>query len=164
MIRHVKLISYTLDSSQHDCVCGVVPLISKGHFYPSCFPSFTTPEMVPIAVFEAVKCNKTIVKDETDVIGSNIVYRYKPIAGAPMRWPGKKGLQDLGDHYNERDNESKGTEEEKTNKGISTQFLRSNDTVEEKKRRSKSKLAIIVTIPAVFITIVLIAVVVVIFG
>ena len=48
------------------------------------------PEMVPIAVFEAVKCNKTIVKGETDVISSNMVYRYKPIAGSPMRWPGNK--------------------------------------------------------------------------
>ena len=44
----------------------------------------------------------------------------------------------------------------------STSFISFN-IVEEKKRRSKSKLAIIVTIPAVFTTIVLIAVVVVIF-
>ena len=48
-----------------------------------------------------------------------------------MRWPGKKGLQDLGDHYNERDNECKGTEEEETNKGISTQFLNSNESIDE---------------------------------
>ena len=120
-MRHIKLISYTLDSSKHDCVCGLIPMISKGHLYPSCYSGFTTPMMVPIAYFEAAKCNKTMVKDGTDTIISNIVYQYKPIAGAPLRWPGKKGLKDLGDHYNERVNKSKGTEEGETNRGIFTQ-------------------------------------------
>ena len=89
-MRHIKLISYTLDSSKHDCACGLIPLISKGHHYPSCLSGFTTPNMVPMAYFEAIKFNKTMVKDGTDVIISNIVYQYKPIVGAPLRWAGKK--------------------------------------------------------------------------
>ena len=72
-----------------------------------------------------------MVKDGTDTIISNIVYQYKPIAGAPLRWPGKKGLKDLGDHYNERVNKSKGTEEGETNRGIFTQNFWSIKSVDK---------------------------------
>ena len=122
-MRHIKLVSYVLGSSIHDCECGLVPLISKGHHFPSCLSGFSTPKMVPIAYFEAVKYNKTMVKNETEVIITNIVYQYKPIMGAPLHWPGKKSLKDPRDSYNEPGNVCKRTGEEEPKKGIFTEIL-----------------------------------------
>ena len=60
--------------------------------------------MVPVAYFQAVKSNKTMVKDGTKVTITNIRYRYKGIRNAPSYWPGKKDLKDLRGHHNERGN------------------------------------------------------------
>ena len=126
-MRHIKLVFYALDSSKHGCFCDLIPLISKGHHFPDCITgvsdgipiaNFSAAKMVPIANFEAVKCNQTVVKDKTEIIITNIVYRYKSVVGAPLHWPGKKSLKDIGGHYNECSNESRRTGEEQRKKGI----------------------------------------------
>ena len=127
-MKHIKLVSYALGSSKHDCECGHIPLISKGHLFPSCLSGFSTPKMVPIAYFQAVKTNKTMVNNETEVTVTNIVYRYKPIVGGPTYWPGGKGLKDLEDHYNKRGNESKGS---------NSSFVRKRTVQEETKKGKK---------------------------
>ena len=113
-MKHIKVVPNALDLSKHDCLCGLIPLVSKGHHFPSCVSGFSTPEMVPIASFEAVKCNKTMVKDETEI--TNIVQRYKPIVGAMLHWTGEKGLKDIGGQCDE-------CGEEETKKGILTKIL-----------------------------------------
>ena len=78
------------------------------------------PKMETIAYFQVVKTNKTVVRDGTAVIVTNVGYQYEQIRNAPTYWPGKKGLKDLElrNHSNEDQNGSKGSGEEDTSKGI----------------------------------------------
>ena len=79
--------------------------------------------MEPIASFQVIKTNKTVVKDGTVVIHTNVGYQYKPIAHASTYWPGKKNLKDLGENSNEGRNGSKGSGEEDISKGMFIKML-----------------------------------------
>ena len=98
---HIKLVSYAVDSSKDDCKCVRFTYFSR--MVHSC-SSVHPPDMVPVAYFQAVKSNKTMVKDGTKVTITNIRYQYKGNRNAPSYWPGKRDLKDLGDHQNERGN------------------------------------------------------------
>lgn len=69
------------------------------------------PKMEPIAYFQVVKTNKTVMRDGTAVTVTNVGYQYKDIPNAAKYWPGKKGLKDLGDHSSKgsKGNGSKGS-------------------------------------------------------
>ena len=88
------------------------------------------PKMEPIAYFQVVKTNKTVMRDGTAVTVTNVGYQYKDIPNAAKYWPGKKGLKDLGDHFNKsskgngsKGSGSKGSDELDTSKGMFIKML-----------------------------------------
>ena len=46
------------------------------------------PKMEPIAYFQVVKTNKTVMRDGTAVTVTNVGYQYKDIPNASKYWPG----------------------------------------------------------------------------
>ena len=79
--------------------------------------------MEPIAYFQVLKTNKTVVRDGAAVTVTNIGYQYKDIPSAPTYWPGKKGLKDLEDHSDESVNGSKESGELGTSKCMFIKLL-----------------------------------------
>lgn len=67
----------------------------------------TYPKMEEIGEIEVVHVNESLVKDESDIIFSNLKYQYKTIVNAPMHWPGKIILTDVN-HSSDDDSASKG--------------------------------------------------------
>ena len=67
----------------------------------------TYPKMEEIGEIEVVYLNESSVKDESDIIFSNVKYRYKTIMNAPMHWPGKNTLTDVN-HSSDDDSTSTG--------------------------------------------------------
>ena len=65
------------------------------------------PKMEPIAYFQVVKTNKTVLKDGSAVTVTSVGYQYRHIPNAPTYWPGKRSLKDIGDHP--KDDTRKGT-------------------------------------------------------
>ena len=81
------------------------------------------PKMEPIAYFQFLKTNKTVVGDGAAVTVTNVGYQYKDIPYASKYWPGNKDLKDLEDHSNEGVNGSKESAELGTNKNMFIKLL-----------------------------------------
>ena len=79
--------------------------------------------MEPIAYFQFLKRNKTVVEDGAALTVTNVGYQYKNIPYASSYWPRKKGLKNLEDHPNGGVNGSKGSAELGTSKGMFIKLL-----------------------------------------
>ena len=111
------LVSYALDSSKQACQCRIsFDVTRKG-----CV--FDYPKMEPIAYFQVVEANKTVIKNGIKVTVTNVDYQYRRINGATTYWPRKKGLKGLEDLPNEGGNRSKGSEKEEANRGMFIEVL-----------------------------------------
>ena len=87
--------------------------------------------MEPIAYFQVVKTNKTVLKDGSAVTVTKVGYQYRHIPNAPTYWPGKRSLKDLGDHANESRNGPKKSSEEDTRKAMFIKMLYSDEIIDK---------------------------------
>ena len=90
----------SIDTAKKTCQCLLMSNIGG----KSC--TSTYPKMEEIGEIEVVYVNESLVKDESDIIFSNVKYQYKTIVNAPMHWPGKIILTDVN-HSSDDDSASK---------------------------------------------------------